>query len=55
MRDASLQEIILDGNALGQKIVSKVFARENLSCTSNIETPSFSSGKFMKICIICGK
>ena len=51
----SLQEIILDDNTPEQKIVSKVFARENISCMSNIETPYFSSGKFTKICIICGK
>ena len=51
----SLQEIILDDNTPEQKIVSKVFARENISCMSNIETPYFSSGRFTKICIICGK
>ena len=28
---------------------------DNLSCTSNIETPHLFIGKFTKICIICGK
>ena len=44
-----------DDNTQEQKIEGKVFAREDLSRTRNIETPYFSSGNFTKISIICGK
>ena len=50
-----LNYVFLDDNIPEQKVVSKVFAREGSSCTSNIERPYFSSGKFTKICMICGK
>ena len=40
--------MILENNIPKEKIVIKVFVKENLSSLSNIEAAYFSGGKFMK-------
>ena len=44
----SPQEMILENIIPKEKIVIKVFVKENLSSLSNIEAAYFSGGKFMK-------
>ena len=37
-----------------EHILSRVFVRKNISCSSRIETPYFSSSCFSDVCIYCG-
>ena len=49
----ALQDYIMD--EIGDDhILSRVFVRKNLSCTSRIETPYYSCNCFRNVCIHCG-
>ena len=49
------QEIMLDKNNPDEPVLSKVFARENISCKSPIELLYYSCKAFKQVCIQCGK
>ena len=49
------QEIMVDKNNPDETLLSKVFARENISCKSSIELPHYSCKAFKQVCIQCAK
>ena len=49
------QEVMVDKNNPDETILSKVFARENISCQSLIELSYYSCKAFEPVCIQCGK
>ena len=49
------QEIMLDKSNPDEPVLSKVFARENISCKSPIELLYYSCKAFKQVCIQCGK
>ena len=49
------QEIMTDKNNPDETVLSKVFARENISCKIPIELPYYSCNAFKQVCIQCGK
>ena len=52
---SSLSEYVgHDGNSDEEEIQKRVFARENLSCKSNIEIPYYSAQGYKPICVYCG-
>ena len=49
------QEIMLDKNKPDETVLSKVFARENISYKGPIELPYYPCKAFKQVCIQCGK
>jgi len=55
--DAELKECIQDeinGTVRSEHILNWVFVRKNISCSSSIKTPYFSSSCFSDVCYYCG-
>ena len=46
---------MVDKNNPDETVLSKVFARENISCKSPIELLYYSCKAFKQVCIQCGK
>ena len=46
---------MVNKNNPDETVLSKVFARENISCKSPIELPYYSCKAFKQVCIQCGK
>ena len=46
---------MVDKNNPDETVLSKVFARENISCKSPIELSYYSCKAFKQVCIQCGK
>ena len=51
---SSFKEFLGDKDNSDGTIFEKVFVKENLSCSSNIELPYFSCDNLKPICIYCG-
>ena len=51
----ALQEIMVDKNNPDETVLSRVFARENISHKSPIELPYYSCKAFTQVYIQCGK
>ena len=47
-------ECSADDNNTDVYIKDKIFVRENLDCTSKIELPYYSVGKYKDVCVYCG-
>ena len=54
MCGASLSEYVGNGRDPDEKFLSRVFDRENISCSSKIELPYFSVEAYPILCIYCG-
>ena len=52
--EASLSECVGNGRDPDEKFLSRVFVRENISCSSKIELPYFSVEAYPILCIYCG-
>ena len=46
---------MVNKNNPDETVLSKVFARENISCKIPIELPYYSCNTFKQVCIQCGK
>ena len=51
---SSFKEFLGDTNNRDTTTFALVFARENLSCTSNVELPYYSCDNLKPVCIYCG-
>ena len=51
----SVSRNMTDKNNPDETVLSKVFARENISCKIPIELPYYSCNTFKQVCIQCGK
>ena len=51
---SSFQEFLGDTSNRDNTIFERVFVKENLSCSSNIELPYYSCENLKPVCIFCG-